>query len=40
MIDILRKTWGKMSEPGREAALSMKYSDAGTTLLQKALRAD
>ena len=40
MIDILRKTWGKMSEPGREAALAMKYSEVGTSLLQKALRVD
>jgi len=40
MIDILRKTWGKMSEPGREAALAMKYNEVGTSLLQKALRVD
>ena len=40
MIDILRKTWGKMSDPGRNAALSMKYSPEGTSLLQKALQTD
>jgi len=37
MIDILRKTWGKMSEPGRQAALSLQYSDEGKALLGKAL---
>jgi len=37
MIDILRKTWGKMSEPGRNHALALKFSEAGTDLIQKAL---
>ena len=37
MIDILRKTWGKMSEPGREAALSLQYSETGKALISKAL---
>jgi len=37
MIDILRKTWGKMSDAGREAALSLEYSDEGKALLGKAL---
>ncbi|WP_221391788.1 DUF4202 domain-containing protein [Dyadobacter sp. NIV53] len=37
MIDVLRKTWNKMSEPGRNAALSMQYSDNGKALLSKAL---
>lgn len=38
MIDILRKTWGKMSEPGREAALSLHYSEKGLELISKALQ--
>ena len=40
MIDILRKTWEKMSDPGRNAALAMQYSKPGTELLQKALNPD
>lgn len=37
MIDILRKTWGKMTEPGRQAALQLNYSPRGLELIQKAL---
>ena len=37
MIDVLRKTWGKMSDPGRNAALSLQYGDKGKSLLEKAL---
>lgn len=37
MIDILQKTWGKMSAPGQEAALAMQYSEEASTLLKKAL---
>lgn len=37
MIDILQKTWGKMSETGRQAALSLTYSETGKMLLDKAL---
>lgn len=37
MIGILQKTWAKMSEPGRQAALSLTHSEAGTLLLNKAL---
>ena len=37
MIDILQKTWAKMSEPGRQAALSLSHSEAGKLLLNKAL---
>ena len=37
MIDILKKTWGKMSEPGRQAALVLEYSQAGKDLINKAL---
>lgn len=37
MIDILRKTWAKMSEPGRNIALTLDYSEAAKSLLAKAL---
>lgn len=37
MIGILQKTWAKMSEAGRQVALSLTYSDAGKMLLNKAL---
>jgi hypothetical protein len=37
MIDILGKTWAKMSDPGREAALALQYNEAGMKLLHKAL---
>jgi hypothetical protein len=37
MIDILRKTWGKMSEPGQQAALGLTYSEQGKALISKAL---
>lgn len=40
MIDILRKTWGKMSDPGREMALSLHYSETGRDLILKALKED
>ena len=40
MIDILRKTWAKMSDPGREAALSLQYSNVGRDLILKALKED
>ena len=36
MIGILRKTWAKMSETGRQIAISLTYSEAGNTLLKKA----
>lgn len=38
MIDVLRKTWNKMSGPGRNAALALQYSDEGMLLLNKALQ--
>jgi hypothetical protein len=38
MIDILRKTWGKMTDPGHEAALSLQYSEQGRDLILKALK--
>ena len=37
MINILRKTWAKMSPKGREIALGMKLSERGQTLVGKAL---
>jgi hypothetical protein len=37
MIGILQKTWAKMSTAGRQAALSITYSETGKTLLEKAL---
>lgn len=40
MIDILRKTWAKMSDPGREAALSLSYSEKGLDLINTALMPD
>ena len=40
MIDVLRKTWAKMSDPGREAALSLKYSQKGSELIHEALQTN
>ena len=37
MVNILRKTWGKMSPRGREIALGMELSARATTLIGKAL---
>lgn len=37
MINILRKTWAKMTEPGKEVALALKYSEKGASLLDQAL---
>lgn len=37
LIDILRKTWQKMSEKGRKAALNLKLSDTASDLLNAAL---
>lgn len=37
LIHILQKTWKKMSQPGRDAALSLNYSDASKALIGKAL---
>jgi len=39
IIRILQKTWGKMTGPGREAALSLNYSEKAMSLLKKALGA-
>ncbi len=37
LVDILRKSWGKMSEGGRAAALTLPFGDRERALLQKAL---
>jgi len=37
VIDIVQKTWKKMSEKGHNAALKIKYSEEGLSLIQKAL---
>ncbi|KAJ5086688.1 hypothetical protein NUU61_007995 [Penicillium alfredii] len=38
MVDILRKSWAKMSERGREEALRIQMSDRGRTLVGMALQ--
>jgi hypothetical protein len=40
MIDILRKSWQKMSEKARAAALQLPLGDEERQLLERALRAD
>ena len=37
MIEILQKTWAKMSEPGKQKALGLKYSEKANMLLATAL---
>ena len=37
LIRILQKSWGKMSEPGRNAALTLSFSEKGTELINRAL---
>lgn len=37
IVNILKKTWGKMSPRGREIALEMNLSDKARTLIGKAL---
>ena len=37
MVNILRKTWGKMGDKGRELALGMDLSDRAKVLIGKAL---
>ncbi|KAJ3527192.1 hypothetical protein NM208_g10825 [Fusarium decemcellulare] len=37
MVGILRKTWGKMGERGRELALEMNHSERAKELIGKAL---
>jgi hypothetical protein len=37
MVEVLRKSWRKMSAPGRELALTLNLSDAGRELVRRAL---
>ena len=37
VLHVLQKSWGRMTGPGREAALSIVYSDKGKDLLDKSL---
>lgn len=37
LIDIVKKTWAKMSEDGHQAALKLSYSDKALSIIQKAL---
>lgn len=37
MVDIVRKTWGKMGEKGRAAALKLPLSPAEADVVQRAL---
>ncbi|WP_378176426.1 DUF4202 domain-containing protein [Aquimarina sp. SS2-1] len=37
VIDILQKTWKKMSDEGRKAALTLSYPEKGLDLIQKAI---
>lgn len=38
MINVLRKTWKKMSKAGHDAALQLQYSPEGSDLVAKALQ--
>lgn len=40
MVDILRKSWGKMSEKGRAAALTLPLGPEEARLVGKALNPD
>lgn len=37
LLDIIRKTWSKMSRKGQEAARSLNLSDKATAIMEKAL---
>lgn len=37
LIDIVQKTWNKMSEQGHQAALQLNFSESALALIQKAL---
>jgi len=37
LIDIIQKTWAKMSDKGHEAALQLNFSKESSSLIQKAL---
>lgn len=38
VVGILKKTWGKMSDPGRQLALQMQLSDRAKVLIERALQ--
>ncbi|MFN0117348.1 MAG: DUF4202 domain-containing protein [Elusimicrobiota bacterium] len=38
MLEIVRKTWGKMSDAGKQCALKLNYSDREKTILTQALK--
>ena len=40
IVGILKKTWGKMSERGRQLALEMPMSERAKGLVEKALLAE
>ena len=40
VVDILRKTWGKMSEKGRDAALEIELPERASKLLNCALTGE
>lgn len=37
VIRIIQKSWTKMSQPGREAALALMFSEKGKALIEEAL---
>jgi len=37
VIDILKKTWVKMSDKGHEAALKLSFSDKSLALIKRAI---
>lgn len=37
LVDIVKKTWNKMSDDGHKAALAMPYQDPALNIIQKAL---
>lgn len=37
VVDIVQKTWGKMSDKGHQAALNLNYSDKSLTLIKHAI---
>ena len=39
VINILRKTWRKMSERGRNAALGLRLPEGASSLVEKAIRS-
>jgi hypothetical protein len=38
IIRILQRSWAKMTAPGREAAMTLQYTDKGRYLIEQALR--